>query len=85
MTDLRTGARQAPRSRLLSWLGGFSAIEMMVILLIAIILAAIAIPTFLGARQRTWDRSHPPRTERRLCTVNAVTDEVISCEPRAAR
>ena len=37
--------------------GGFSLIELMVVVLIIAILIAIAIPTFLGARQRAQDRA----------------------------
>jgi len=36
---------------------GFTLIELMVVVLIIAILIAIAIPTFLGARQRTQDRA----------------------------
>jgi type IV pilus assembly protein PilA len=37
--------------------GGFTLIELMVVVLIIAILLAIAIPTFLGARQRANDRA----------------------------
>lgn len=37
--------------------GGFTLIELMVVVLVIAILLAIAIPTFLGARERSQDRS----------------------------
>ncbi|HEX9995396.1 MAG TPA: prepilin-type N-terminal cleavage/methylation domain-containing protein [Acidimicrobiales bacterium] len=37
--------------------GGFTLIELMVVVLIIAILIAIAIPTFLGARERAQDRA----------------------------
>src|SRR5919106_3924130 len=37
--------------------GGFTLIELMVVVLIIAILIAIAIPTFLGARKRAQDRA----------------------------
>src|SRR5437867_9481190 len=37
--------------------GGFTLIELMVVVLIIAILIAIAIPTFLGARARAQDRA----------------------------
>ena len=38
---------------------GFTLIELMVVVLIFAILIAIALPTFLGARQRAQDRATP--------------------------
>src|SRR5262245_54283227 len=45
------GARRAADER------GFTLIELMVVVLIIAILIAIAIPTFLGARERAADRA----------------------------
>src|SRR6266852_5831743 len=47
----------AVRKRLHGDEGGFTLIELMVVVLIIAILLAIAIPTFLGARTRAQDRA----------------------------
>jgi type IV pilus assembly protein PilA len=36
---------------------GFTLIELMVVILIVAVLVVMALPTFLGARNRAWDRS----------------------------
>jgi type IV pilus assembly protein PilA len=63
--------------------GGFTLIELMVVVLIIAILLAIAIPTFLGARQRAQDRAAQSNlrnaftTEKVYYTDNqAYTDDV---------
>src|SRR5947209_20196754 len=47
---------EAVRKRLHRDEGGFTLIELMVVVLIIAILIAIAIPTFLGARKRAQDK-----------------------------
>src|SRR5207302_4867235 len=47
---------EAARKRLHGDEGGFTLIELMVVVLIIAILIAIAIPTFLGARKRAQDK-----------------------------
>lgn len=49
MTNRRRAARRSPE-------GGFTLLELMVVVLIIALLIAIAIPTFLGARRRAQDR-----------------------------
>jgi type IV pilus assembly protein PilA len=48
---------QSLRKRLAAQEDGFTLIELMVVVLIIAILIAIAVPTFLGARQRAADRA----------------------------
>src|SRR6266481_6030447 len=48
---------QSIRKRLSANEDGFTLIELMVVVLIIAILIAIAVPTFLGARQRAADRA----------------------------
>ena len=61
----------APRSRggrasLLSGQGGFTLIELMVVVLIIAILIAIATPMFVGARDRALDRAAQTRLRQAL-------------------
>src|SRR5688572_8272327 len=51
--------------------GGFTLIELMVVVLIIAILLAIAIPTFLGARERANDRAVQSNLR------NAHTNELV--------
>jgi type IV pilus assembly protein PilA len=51
---------------------GFTLIELMVVVLIIAILIAIAIPTFLGARDRAQDRSAQSNARNALTAAKAV-------------
>src|SRR5438132_12630180 len=82
---------QAMRKRLHNDEEGFSLIELMVVVLIIAILIAIAVPTFLGARQKAQargvQRSEERRVgkERRACTDKChyiTTAGVQGIEPR---
>jgi type IV pilus assembly protein PilA len=52
---MRYGGREAAASRRRD--GGFSLIELTVVVLVIAILLAVGIPTFLGAKQQTNDRA----------------------------
>jgi type IV pilus assembly protein PilA len=49
---------------------GFTLIELMVVVLIIAILIAIAIPTFLGAREKAQDRAAQSNLRNALASVN---------------
>jgi type IV pilus assembly protein PilA len=51
---------------------GFTLIELMVVVLIIAILIAIAIPTFLGARERSQDRSAQSNARNALSSAKVV-------------
>src|SRR5260221_291608 len=59
---------EALRKRLHGDEGGFTLIELMVVVLIIAILIAIAIPTFLGARSRAQDKQAQSNLRNALVT-----------------
>jgi type IV pilus assembly protein PilA len=52
--------------------GGFTLIELMVVVLIIAILIAIAIPTFLGARSRAQDRAAQANLRNALVAAKSI-------------
>ncbi|MDQ3570633.1 MAG: prepilin-type N-terminal cleavage/methylation domain-containing protein [Actinomycetota bacterium] len=52
--------------------GGFTLIELMVVVLIIAILLAIAIPTFLGARKRAQDRAAQSSLRNSLTSAKTI-------------
>ena len=67
----RGGLRRAGRRRS-SPEGGFTLIELMVVVLIIAILIAIAIPTFLGARTRAQDRAAQASLRNALVAAKSI-------------
>src|SRR5438270_2942190 len=57
---------------------GFTLIELMVVVLIIAILIAIAIPTFLGARQRAQDKQAQSNIRNALTRSEEYTSELQS-------
>ena len=51
---------------------GFTLIELMVVVLVIAILLAIAIPTFLGARERSQDRATQSNLRNALTAAKVV-------------
>ena len=64
MTDTRRGRRESEE--------GFTLIELMVVVLIIAILLAIAIPTFLGSRNRANDRAAQSSLRNALTAAKVV-------------
>ena len=66
---------------------GFTLIELMVVVLIIAILLAIAIPTFLGARQRAQDRAAQSDIRNALAAekVYYTDDEVYTASTAALK
>lgn len=73
--------------------GGFTLVELMVVVLVIAILLAIAIPTFLGARERSQDRAAQSNLRNALTAAkvvfsndgdyeNAAHDDLDEIEPR---
>ncbi|HJU02352.1 MAG TPA: prepilin-type N-terminal cleavage/methylation domain-containing protein, partial [Actinomycetes bacterium] len=58
--------------------GGFTLIELMVVVLIIAILIAIAIPTFLGARTRAQDRAAQASLRNALVAAKSIYTDTQS-------
>ena len=58
--------------------GGFTLIELMVVVLIIAILIAIAIPTFLGARTRAQDRAAQASLRNALVAARSIYTDTQS-------
>ena len=66
--------------------GGFTLIELMVVVLIIAILIAIAIPTFLGARTRAQNRAAQASLRNALVAAKSIyTDTQDLCHRRGCR
>src|SRR5919202_11071 len=66
------------RNRLQDKDGGFTLIELMVVVLIIAILIAIAIPTFLGARARAQDRAAQSSLRNALTAAKTIYTDTQS-------
>ena len=65
--------------------GGFTLIELMVVVLIIAILIAIAIPTFLGARTRAQDRAAQSNLRNALTAAKTVYTDTQTYVQTAAQ
>ena len=63
---------------------GFTILELMVVVLVIAILIAIAIPTFLGSRQRAQDRAAQSLLRSGLIAMQVMLDDNLRSVPNQA-
>ena len=63
---------------------GFTLVELMVVVLVIAILIAIAIPTFLGSRQRAQDRAAQSLIRNGFVAVQIMLDDNLRTVPNQA-
>ena len=61
--------------------GGFTLIELMVVVMIIAILIGIAIPAFLGARKRAQDTAAKSNLRNALATAQTIYTDAQAYEP----